>query len=139
VDYARSVGIRTAGTFILGLPEETGKTAEATIALIKRINLDFASFNVAVPRSGTELRTKAIGLGFVDDKIRVMDQSGSEIAMPTSALTRNEVLAFRRRAVAAFYLRPGYILRRLLSVRSFHDIGNYVRQAFSLIKNTWIN
>ncbi len=139
VDYAKSIGIRTAGTFILGLPEETRETAEETLALIKRIGLDFASFNVAVPRSGTGLREAAIGLGFVDDKFSVMDQSGSEIAMPTRTLTKNDVLAYRRKAVAAFYLRPGYILRRLLSVRSLHDIRNYAKQAFALIKNTWTN
>ena len=68
-----------------------------------------------------------------------MDQSGSEIAMPTRTLTKKDVLAYRRKAVAAFYLRPGYILRRLLSVRSLHDIGNYAKQAFALIKNTWTN
>lgn len=139
VNYAKSIGIRTAGTFILGLPEETRETAEATIELVKQINLDFASFNVAVPRSGTGLRETAIGLGFVDGKFNVMDQSGSEIAMPTRTLTRLDVLAYRRKAVAAFYLRPGYILRRLLSVRSLHDIVNYAKQAFALIKNTWTN
>ena len=112
---------------------------EATITLVRRIGLDFASFNVAVPRSGTGLREEAIGLGFVDEKFSVMDQSGSEIAMPTRALSRTDVLAYRRRAVAEFYLRPRYILRRLLSVRSFYDICNYAKQAFALIKNTWMN
>jgi len=139
VAYAGSIGIRTAGTFILGLPEETRETAEATIALVRRIGLDFASFNVAVPRRGTGLRKSAIGLGLADENVSVMDQSGSEIAMPTRSLTREEVLAYRRRAVAAFYLRPGYVLGRLMSVRSFHDMANYARQALALVKNTWMN
>ena len=38
IDHARRIGIRTVGTFIIGLPEETRETAEATISLVRRIS-----------------------------------------------------------------------------------------------------
>ena len=52
---AEAEGLRTAATFILGLPEETAETLQATIDFACSLPADYASFNVAVPRAGTML------------------------------------------------------------------------------------
>jgi radical SAM superfamily enzyme YgiQ (UPF0313 family) len=41
------------------LPEETFAMAKETIKFSKELGLDFASFNFAVPRYGTDLRAEA--------------------------------------------------------------------------------
>jgi len=137
VDHCEKIGIETVGTFILGLPEEDHETMAATLRLLKTIKLDYASFNVAVPRMGTPLRDEAIALGMVDKDLAVMDQSGSDIAMPSRGLTRAEILGYRRKAVFVFYFNARYILRRLARIRSVYDLVRQLRQAAALVVNTW--
>jgi anaerobic magnesium-protoporphyrin IX monomethyl ester cyclase len=132
LERVRDAGIRTVGTFILGLPEDTRETIDATIRLACELPLDFASFSVAVPRFGTGLRDQAKAQGLIDD-LRVMDQSGLTIAMPTRSLDRETVMRLKRKAILRFYLRPTYLGRRLLSVRSLWELGAQFREGLALL------
>lgn len=134
----RQYGIETVGTFIIGLPEETETTARETLKFIRDLECDFASFNVAVPRRGTEIRTQALKEGLINDDFDIMDQSGTKIAMSTKYLSREQVLTIRRQAVCSFYLRPSYILRRIKSIDSYFRLANLVYQGISMVKRTWL-
>ncbi len=138
IDHASSIGLETVGTFILGLPEESKDTMEETLATLRRIKLDFASFNVAVPRAGTQLRKEAIELGFITEDFNEMDQSGTNVAMPTKTLSRDDIKWFRRKAVMTFYFRPSYLRLRLSKLSSFGDFVRSISQALSLLRQTWL-
>lgn len=137
IDHCAGIGIETVGTFILGLPEETRETMDQTLDLLRTINLDYASINVAVPRMGTPLREEAISHGLVDGDFAVMDQSGAEVAMASRALSREEITEYRKRAVSVFYFNPRYMLRRLSRIRSLYDLTRQLKQAAALAANTW--
>jgi radical SAM superfamily enzyme YgiQ (UPF0313 family) len=132
LQMVRDAGIRTVGTFIIGLPEDTRESIEATIQLACELPLDFASFSVAVPRFGTPLRSQARETGLIDD-LRVMDQAGESVAMPTHNLSQDEVLVLKRKAVRHFYLRPGFLLRRLFSVRSLWELKAQLGEGLALL------
>ena len=132
------LGIRTVATVLLGLPEETVETFRKTMAFLKQVNPDLASFNVAVPRMGTPIRKEAIELGLIPRDFDRMDQSGSEIAMPSLTLNREQIAALRRKAVAEFYFRPGYLARQLWKCsRSFSlpELHIQLRQGYHLLRN----
>lgn len=133
---AERVGLRTAATFILGLPEETAETARRTIELACSLPADYASFNVAVPRAGTRLRRDAVADGRVSADLVVMDQSGTEPVLATRGLTPQDLVRWRRRAVRAFYLRPSYLMRRLRHVRSLAELRAQLREGFWLLART---
>jgi uncharacterized radical SAM superfamily protein len=138
INLCADKGIETVGTFILGLPEETRDTMRETLDFIAELPLDYASFNVAVPRAGTDLRKEARAAGLaVADLSSTMDQSGSEIAMNTKHLSREEIQDFRRKAVRTFYLRPSYLLRRLASIRSQGHFLGQLRQFAAMLGKTW--
>ena len=129
----REHGVLTAATFIVGLPDDTEEDVRATIRLAKRLKTDYASFNVPVPRMTTGLRTEAIEMGLVArDELR-MDQSGTYAVMGNRHLSKGDVERLVRKALLQFYLRPGYLLRRLLSVRSIYDVKRYLRSGFAVI------
>lgn len=128
-------GIRTVGTFIIGLPEDTPETIEKTIRFSKKVGCDYASFNVAVPRMGTDLRKIAIEKGLIDPENDVMDQSGFDVAMPTNSIDIKRLSRLRQKAVISFYLRPHYIFKRVLSIKSGYDFYNQFRNAFSIVRN----
>lgn len=133
---AQALGIRTVGTFLLGLPEETRETLEATAGLACDLPLDFASFNVAVPRYGTLLRGQAKREGLIED-LRSMDQSGAQVAMATRHLTQAQVLELKQKAVRRFYLRPRYLWRRLRTLASWWEFKSQIQEGFALIWRNW--
>ncbi len=138
LEICRRIGIETVGTFILGLPEDDKDTLSETLSFIKELPLDYASFNVAVPRHGTDLRNEAISKNLIDPvALNIMDQSRAEVSVGTKSLTAEEVLAFRRKMVKAFYLSPRYLLRRIYRIRSVGDFFSHIKQAVSLIRRTW--
>ncbi len=132
----RKMGLRTVGTFLIGLPEENEAQIRTTIDLACELPLDYASFNIPVPRKMTGLRKEAIALGLVDAATTRMDQSGkSMVVMGTRHLTAAQVQALRKEALKRFYLRPGYLLRRLAMLRTPYEVGVNVTEGWSLVKD----
>lgn len=130
----RKLKIRTIGTFIIGLPEDTRESCLKTIRFAKELNCDFASFHVAVPRARTFLRRKSVQMGLINPDLSPMDQSGSFAAMASQNLTKEEILRLKTRAVRDFYLRPRYLLNRIISCGSFKELREQIREGWFLIK-----
>lgn len=133
----KAKNMRTVATFILGLPDESEETAHATIAFAKELDPDFASFNVAVPRVGTPLRQEAIDSGLIPPALAMMDQTGVNIAMPSRHLTREQLAKIRARAVKDFYLRPGFLWRRVTGISSFSELREHVSEGLALLGSVW--
>ena len=127
-------GLQTVATIILGLPHETPETFKETMRFLHQLDPDFASFNVAVPRMGTPLRQTALELGLIEDKLEIMDQSGSEVAMPTMTLSRSEVAAMKQEAVSSFYLNFRYLGKRLRRAGSLRETQIQLSQGASLLR-----
>lgn len=130
---ARAHGLRTVGTFIIGLPQETEASLASTLELAVALDMDFMSLNMAVPRFGTEFRARTLELGLVDRDDLVMDQGGGTATLPTRTLDRRAMLDLKRRMVRRFYLRPGYLLRRLRDVRSWGELRRQAREGLALL------
>ncbi|MEW6516286.1 MAG: B12-binding domain-containing radical SAM protein [candidate division FCPU426 bacterium] len=129
----RASGIRAAATFMLGLPGETEAQARETIRLALELPLDYVAFNVAIPRANTGLRAQAISQGLIQPSVRTMDQSGLQGAMATRELPAERILALRREAVRRFYLRPGYLARRLFTLRSWWDFRSQLADGVGVV------
>jgi uncharacterized radical SAM superfamily protein len=132
-------GMRTVATVIIGLPEETEASFQRTLDFLKKVRCDFASFNVAVPRLGTPLRQQAIAQKLISPSLQVMDQSGSEVAMPTLTLSREQINAMHQRAVREYYFKLSYLINRLRHLRSFDEARIQLRQGYGLLRNYFRN
>jgi radical SAM superfamily enzyme YgiQ (UPF0313 family) len=130
---AQELGLRTVGTFVIGLPEETEASLEATLKLAIELDLDFMSLNVAVPRFGTEFRAKAVEKGLTDRDDLVMDQGGQAVALQTGSLNRATMLSMKKKMVRRFYLRPSYLWRRLRSASSLQELTGQFREGLALL------
>lgn len=126
-------GLRSVGTFIIGLPEEDEASLRRTLELALELDLDFMSLNMAVPRFGTPFRARAVEMGLADPQDLVMDQGGADAFLPTRTLDRRTMLDLKKSMVRRFYLRPGYLWRRLRSVRSLTELRGQVREGLALI------
>ena len=94
----KSVGIQTVGTFIIGLPGEGRKEIEKTIACVKNLGCDYASFNIFTPAYGTKIRKELISRQLLADEISFLDSGDSYPIVKTSDLLPAEVWKLRNKA-----------------------------------------
>ncbi len=132
---ARKVGIKTMGTFLMGVPEENEEDCLKTIEFAKELKCDYASFNFAVPRMGTGLRQKALEQKLITKDVEIMDQAGTFVAMGSHYLTKKQVSKLRRRAILTFYFRPWYIWNRFRKLRSWPEFKTQFLEAYHLTLN----
>jgi hypothetical protein len=132
--WCRELGLRTLGTFILGLPGETPDDLERTVELALELDPTYASFNIASPRMGTPLRQQLIRRGLITAAVDFgLDSSRGYPVFETPDLSADLVWRAHRRAMRRFYLRPGYLLRRLGSLGSPVELGNALRNGASVV------
>ncbi len=134
-EICRKLKIRTLAHFILGLPGETEDSLRRTIAFSKKIECEFAAFNIYMPIIGTSLRSKCMDNHWIIDETEEFDPSRGYPLVETSELSREKLWEFRNIALKEFYLRPGYILKKLKGIRSLHDFKVDVREGFELVKS----
>jgi anaerobic magnesium-protoporphyrin IX monomethyl ester cyclase len=134
---SKEIGIKRLGTFLIGVPGQTKESILNTIEFAKTIDADYASFNVAVPRSNTSFRDEALESGLIDDTLEVMDQSGSEVTIGTGALSRDELQTLKNKAYRSFYFRPNYILKRLAGLSNFTEFKMHAMEGFYVLKGLY--
>lgn len=136
VAMCKKVGIRILAHFMLGLPGDTEENINATIRLALQLKPEFASFNVAMPRMGTRFRQKALEDGLVGADVTTLDNSISFPVYETPELSREKLWQLRNKAIRTFHLRPGFVIRRLLGVRSLYELQTLFIEGIALLATT---
>jgi anaerobic magnesium-protoporphyrin IX monomethyl ester cyclase len=132
---SKKLGIKRLGTFLIGVPGQTKESILGTVQFAKDIDADYASFNVAVPRSQTVFREEALELGLIDEDQEMMDQSGDVVVMGNGVLTKEELHQLKVKAYRSFYFRPGYLLKRLFSIRSWTELKFHFIEGYHILKS----
>ena len=134
-------GIGTVGYFMLGTPNETPETIKRTIEFAKKLNPDFVQFSIATPYPGTELNRLAVEKGCLPESwdeyiyadLKSVDSSFFEL----TAMSWQELRKWNRKAYSSFYLRRGYIWKRLKKMTTFGELKTNiigVRMLLDLVK-----
>ena len=132
---AKKVGIKRMGTFLIGVPGQSAQSIRNTVDFAIQIDADYASFNVAVPRANTSFRSEAIDQGLIAPDERVMDQSGSFIAMGTGLVTPEEIMSLKKEAYRRFYFRPTYLAKRLREIENYQELKTHLREGYHILKS----
>ena len=121
---ANDAGIKTFAYFIIGYIGETEQTMQATIDLAKDLNPTYVMFTKAVPLPDTPLMTQSVFKGLVDPEYwRKYTLGVKQAAMPNLVPNAEKWVGH---AYRSFYLRPSVKMKRLLSIRTYHDIKRHV-------------
>jgi radical SAM superfamily enzyme YgiQ (UPF0313 family) len=131
VRWAREAGIRVQTTFVFGIPGETYAEALQTVDFACSLAPDLASFHALVPFPGTPLHDRASEWGTISAELGDFTYQGAAFVPHT--MTREQIRELRRRAYRTFYSRPSFLVRRLLGLRSRHDLGVALRGARGLV------
>ncbi len=135
VKWAKEEGLNVRATFAVGSPWETKESLQRTLDFAKKIKIDYAHFIKCTPFPGSELYKILIKKGYNFDFTKNYEMLNPDtiIYVPES-LTKEEFTNFLRRARKNFYLRFSYILRRLVSIRTWNDLRRHILSFFT-IKN----
>ncbi|MBU7032728.1 MAG: radical SAM protein [Theionarchaea archaeon] len=126
VKMAHEVGLEVRGSFMIGFPEDTEESILRTIQFSQELDLDLASFYIATPYPGTEMfRWASENERLLTEEWSLFDQSHCVMDIPH--VSPEDVFDFYRRAWKSFYLRPRYLAKRLITLRSLYDIKSAFR------------
>jgi len=123
---ANKVGLTTFADFMIGLPTETREQILRTIEFSKELKPAYAQFSVTTPFPATELYELGFKKGlYTEDYWRDFARNPRKEFIPRvweESLSREELISLLNYAYKRFYLRPGYILRKLFEIRSFDEL-----------------
>ncbi len=137
VQWAKQAGIFTICFFMFGNLGEDRETMEETIEFAKSLGADVAQFMILVPYPGTEVRQimEAEGRIFTDNWEEYGNLAGKAI-FEHGKLTKPLMEDMFKKAYRHFYYRPGYILHKILDIRSLSDVRFRVKGLSSVLRTT---
>ena len=133
VAMIKKVKLTVGGLFMIGNYGETPATINETIDFAKKLNLDYALFSIATPYPGTAFHKKVLEEG------RMLVKGWGEFNRFRGAifewnnLSKKDIDRYYKMAYRSFYLRPAYILKRILGLR-IRDL-RLISRAVSILAN----
>lgn len=133
----KAYGFITYADFMIGSPGETKDEILETIRFAQKIKPDFVQFSITTPYPQTDLYQ--LGL---DKKIFKEDYWLKFAKNPTpdfvpqiwnENLTYDELIDLLNYAYKSFYLRPAFIIRRVLNIKSIKNFLRYTKAAARVI------
>ena len=129
----KAAGIETFAYFMIGYPHETEKTIQRTIDFSVELDPDLVMFTVTTPLPHTPLYDLAKEERLIADdywrEFTLGNRNGERIPYFFPESEQWVKKAYRR-----FYLRPGYVLKRLLKLRSWDDVKKSLHAFFGIFK-----
>lgn len=124
--------IKIYNYFVIGLPWETEETVEETIKFAIELDSNFISFYTATPLPGTKYFAYAMLNRLVEGNLDFRS-AYYEPVVRSEHLSKERIFELHKQAVKRFYLRPKFILKTLLSLRSFAEFKNYFIAGLNLL------
>lgn len=125
-------GIRTFGFFMIGLPKDTKKTINETIDFALELNPDFVNFSILTLYPQTDIYELAIKQGTAT---RIKPK---EIFYPKRykhpLVSEKEFEKYLAEIYKKFYMRPGYMIRRFLRIRTFTEFKSNLIAGLPFLK-----
>lgn len=123
---SKKIGIQTLAYFMIGSPTETEEDVLQTIKFMNKLDPDFVQITLLAPFPGTKIYQWAL-----DQKVFSTDYWREFAANPTPGfktrywtkeLSREDLERLLIVAYKKFYIRPGYIIRRIKAITSFAEL-----------------
>ena len=133
----KETGLPLFGFFMIGFPWESREDIEATLKFMFEIDPDFIEIHIAMPYYGTELYRQCVRYGTIRSAAW-----GSDYFSPnttgTEAVPMEEIQKMRNRYLLRFYLRPGYMAKKLLGcLKQPVVMKNYIKHGLILLKTVF--
>ncbi|MFC2010276.1 B12-binding domain-containing radical SAM protein [Chloroflexota bacterium] len=138
ITWTKEAGISTLAYFMIGSPGETREQIMQTINLARKLEPDFAHFSITTPFPATELYESGLQQGIIkEDYWREFSKNPSidfEAPYWAEKLSREELVELINLAYKSFYVRPKYILKSAIRVRSFEEFRRKAKAGLKVFR-----
>jgi radical SAM superfamily enzyme YgiQ (UPF0313 family) len=137
-NWTKKMKIKTVGYFMIGSPTETKDDIMKTIKLMKKLNPDYVHVTITTPFPATDLYKIAL-----DEKVLSKDFWQDFVKNPNpdfippiweKELCREELFSLLKKAYRSFYLRPSYIIKKIIQLKSLKEFLRKMKAAFNILK-----
>jgi len=136
--WTKKVGIETLGYFMIGSPTETKKDILQTIKFMKKLNPDYAHITITTPFPATDLYKMALEEKIVSHDVwRQFAKNPIPEFKPyfwEKELSQKELFSLLKKAYRSFYLRPNYIFKKILQLKSGRELITKAKAAFKILR-----
>jgi len=131
ITWTRAAKINIRGAFMLGNPGETEAGLQKTIDYAKNADIQLAVFNITTPYPGTTMYKE------FQKKKSLLHQKWDlynlgEPVLKLDTVSDEVVKKYYYKSYREFYLRPSFILQRILSIRTFEEFSTYLKATFAI-------
>lgn len=134
----KAAGIETLAYFMMGNPGETKDDIEETVKFIKELKPDYVHITATMPFPATDLYSMALDKKIINHDVwrEFANKPVKEFTPPLweESLSIKELQNYIKKAYRQFYFRPSYIVKRLLSLKSFNELKIKVRAGLKMLK-----
>jgi len=134
VTMVRESGIDALLFCVLGFVGETRQSMAETIQFLKTVPASFITLGTAVPAPGTEFYRYMDEKGHLHHKQWDLYDPLKGPVFSYPELSGDEIFSTAAYGLRQFYLRPGYILDRALSIRSASELMMYTSNFVGFLK-----
>jgi radical SAM superfamily enzyme YgiQ (UPF0313 family) len=125
VRVVNAAGMQVHASFMIGNIGETPGTIRETIDFAKSLDLDNATFFITAPFPGTELYRIAKNKGFIPSDVtwdRFAPITKAHPVLVQDEISGEDLIRWQKRAFIEFYLRPGYVIKKLKRINTLEDL-----------------
>ena len=135
IRLAKQAGLQTEAYFMIGLPSETVADVKASYDFATRTSPDYMKFAITVPLPGTKMFDDIKA----DGRLLTEDWDQYNFAKDPAKLYRHDVMDSKTiydlyiKYNRAYYLRPRYILEKLVQGVKTGQLGFYARNGMKVL------
>jgi anaerobic magnesium-protoporphyrin IX monomethyl ester cyclase len=133
----REAGIETLAYFMIGSPRETRETIADTVNFAKKLNAGYVHFSITTPFPATDLYRMGLEEGILKSdywrEYAMNPTPGFTPQVWEENLAKEELIDLLHKAYKRFYVRPAYIVDRLLAVRTPGELWRKIRAGLKVI------
>jgi len=120
---------------MIGQPGDTRKSVLKTIKFAKELDLDYAQFTRTIAKPGAKLYEKVKEIMGYDyfSKYILGEVEEMRLPNPWTELTEKEIETLTRKAYLQLYLRPKFVLRKIIELKSFEELIRYAKVGMEMI------
>jgi anaerobic magnesium-protoporphyrin IX monomethyl ester cyclase len=133
VSKIRKAGMDSIVYCVIGFPGETRRSIENTISFLKSLDTTYITLGLAVPAPGTDFYRFVEEHGYLTTKDWSRYDPLQKPVFNYPELSAEEMVYYQACGLRQFYLRPTYIFRKLLSIRSFTEAKSNLVNFFGFV------
>jgi len=141
IALCKKAGITTIGNFMIGLPGETKHDINTTLKFSRKIGLNYAQYSILVPFPFTAIYMEGLENNlFTHDYWKEFSNNPIENAHKfkvqywTENVSEEYLFKMIKKSFKRFYFRPITIINKLKEIKSWQEMKNAIKGAFSVFK-----